>query len=1116
MLYLAHLLLWAATASAGEAESVLPPERLRCEYLCDPACIDIRRPRLSWLVRDPRRGAVQRAYQIRVARAPGHLADGLADMWDTGKVVSDRTVHVVYRGKPLESGRPYYWQVRTWDALDRPSPWSRPARWGMGLLAPGDWRAKWMADATPPPPDSPAHNGYQSGAASRPDAARWVMIDLGRVARVDAVRLYGARPFDRIPPDAPGYLFPLRLKIEVSDRAEPRTFGTVVDRTAEDVVNPGAQPLTHRFKAVDARYVRLVATRLQRRDRSSYAFALAEMEVLGRGENLARGAKATAFDSREDATWSIAKLVDGHTLGHPAGPAAPMPQPMLRKGFTIDGEIRRAMVYVTALGLYELRINGRRVGDHVLAPEWTDYGKRVLYQAYEVTSLLQPGENVVGAMLGDGWYAGRVGMSQVFRGRLRAVYGRKPKLLMQLEIELADGRRQTVATDATWRSTLQGPIRSSDIYDGETYDARREMPRWARPGFRDAGWRPVEVDDSLNLAPVAQPNEPIRVTHRLRPRRLTEPEPGVYVFDMGQNFAGCVRIRTRGRRGAQITLRHAERLNPDGTLYLAGLRGAAQTDRYILRGDPGGEVFQPHFTYHGFRYVEVTGLEERPSLESIVGLALHSNAPECSSFECSDPRLNRLWQALVWTEHSNLMGVPTDCCQRDERLPWAIPDVTQAEFFLNDLGAFVTRYAEEMRLAQGGDGGFPHMAPNVLHMPTGTPGWGEAAGVWMPWSFYVNYGDRRFLEAAYPPARRWVEHLRHSLPERICRRETFGDWLNGDTLLLSGWPRRGAAVPNDVIATAFCAHSAGITARMAHALGRRQDAQRYDRLFEEFKAALNRAFVDRQGRITGDTQAGYAIALHFDLLPEGLRSAAMGHLLAGIRRYHGHLSTGNHGTHRLLIELSRAGHHDLAYRLVTQPSCPSFGYMIRQGATAIWERWDSYVPDRSPPGPRPRWQAVGPADTYIAAGPFQDPGMDAFNHRGFVGVGEWIVRFILGIEPDEDRPGYKHFIIHPRLTEGLTYAKGSYDSIRGRIGVSWRREPESFRLDATIPPNTSATVYVPAAQAADVSEGDRRASAARGVQFLRMDGDCAAFLVRAGSYRFRSRSAGTAQARGKP
>ncbi len=1108
----AYAVLWvAACCSAGEPEAPLAPERLRCEYLSNPLGIGVRGPRLSWILRDPRRGAVQAAYQIRVAGSSERLAAGRADVWDTGKVVSDRTIHVVYRGRPLESGKSYCWQVRTWDARGRPSPWSRPARWSMGLLAPGDWKARWIGDPAPPPPDSPAHNGYQSGAAASPDAERWVMIDLGQVRRVDAVRLYGARPFDRTVPDAPGYLFPVRLRIDVSRRPDPKTFRTVVDRTAEDVVNPGAQPLTYRFPAADARYVRLVVTRLQQRDQSTYAFAVAEMEVLGHGRNLARGAKVTAVDSHQDATWSTAKLVDGDVFWHPAGPAVAMPQPILRKGFTIDGDVRRATAYVTALGLYELRMNGQRVGDHVLAPEWTDYSKRVLYQTYDVSRLLRRGENVVGALLGDGWYAGRVGMAQVFRGRLRAVYGRKPRLLVQLEMELSDGRRQTVASDGTWRSTLEGPIRSSDIYDGETYDARREMPGWDRPGFRDLRWRPVEVDDSVRPALVAQRNEPIRITHRLKPKQLTEPQPGAYVVDFGQNFAGWVRIHVQGKRGTRITLRHAERLNLDGTLYLAGLRGAPQTDRFILRGDPQGGVFQPHFTYHGFRYVEVTGLEGRPSLESIVGLAFHSDAPECSSFECSDPVLNRLWQNLVWTERSNLMGIPTDCCQRDERLPWAMPDVTQTDFFLKDLGGLVTRYAEEMRLAQGRDGGFPHMAPNVLHMPTGTPGWGEAAGVWMPWTFYVNYGDRRLLAAHYPGVRKWVEQLHGSLPDRICRRETFGDWLNGDTLLLPDWPPGGAAVPNDVIATAFSAHSARIAAEMAKALGRREDAQRYRRLFEEFRAAFNRAFVDRQGRIAGDTQAGYAIALRFDLLPEELRAAAIEHLLAAIRRYHGRLSTGNHGTHRLLIELSRAGHHDLAYRLVTGRRCPSYRYMVDQGATTIWERWDSYVPDRSPTGPRLRWQAVDPANTYVAAGPFQDPGMDALNHRGFITVGQWMMQMILGIEPDEGRPGYKRFTIHPRPPGDLTSAKGWYDSIRGRIGVHWRREPEVFQLYATIPPNSSATVYVPAAQSADVFERGWPASTAPGIEFSRMHDGCAVFRVEAGSYRFRSRRTGTAQ-----
>ncbi|MFQ5806335.1 MAG: glycoside hydrolase family 78 protein [Phycisphaerae bacterium] len=784
-----------------------------------------------------------------------------------------------------------------------------------------------------------------------------------------------------------------------------------------------------------------------------------------------------------------------------------LPAPMLRREFSLPdaASIRRATVYVTALGLYELRINGRRVGGHILAPEWTDYHKRVQYQTYDVTDLLRPGENAVAALLGDGWYAGRIGLAGIVPGGpIRGIYGRQPRLLLRLEVELseptepraqASGRVQIIVSDGSWRATTDGPIRVSDLLDGEVYDARRVMPGWDAPGFDDSSWRPVRVFDRIDARLVAQPNEPIRIVKELKPVALTQPEPGVHVFDLGQNMVGWSRVKLRGPAGTTVTLRHAEVLNPDGTIYRANLRSAAQTDRYTLRGD-GEEVFEPHFTYHGFRYVEVTGLPYKPSLDALVGCVFHSSAKSTGRFECSSPLLNQLMRNIVWTQRANLMSVPTDCPQRDERLGWMgdILAFAQTACFNMDMAAFFTKWLPDVRDAQTDDGRYPDFAPHPYDPAerfSSAPAWGDA-GVVVPWRAYVNYADTRILAQHFDSAKAWIDHIRHKNPDLLWkngRGNDYGDWLNADTLRLEGWPSSGAAVPKEVLATAFFAHSTELLSKMAAVIGREDDAQRYAALADDIKAAFNRAYVAPDGRIQGNTQAGYALALNFNLLPDSLRAAAARYMLEAFETYRGHISTGFHSTICLMQELSRNGYNDEAYRLINNRTMPSWGYAIEHGATTIWERWDGYVEGRG----------------------FQDAGMNSFSHYALGSVGEWMFRTIAGINPDEDSPGYKHFIVRPQPGGGLTWARGEYDSIHGRIVSSWKVEGTSLALEVVIPANTTATVYVPAADVDAVEESGQPAEKAEGVQFLRMDGGAAVYRVASGNYRFSVRDTGKAK-----
>jgi alpha-L-rhamnosidase len=745
----------------------------------------------------------------------------------------------------------------------------------------------------------------------------------------------------------------------------------------------------------------------------------------------------------------------GEALDKPWSETESLPSPLLRKSFIVGKEVKQAVMYVSALGLYDLHLNGQRIGDHLLAPEWTDYHRRVQYQAYDVTAALRKGENAIGAILGQGWYAGRTGLGgfQV-TGGIRGLYGRFMRLFAELHIELADGTKQVILTDPTWRYTTEGAIRGSDLMDGETYDARREIPGWDRPGFNDSSWKTVRIGMGPSL--VFQRNEPIRITRTLKPVALTEPERGTYIFDLGQNMVGWARMKLRAPAGTDIRFRFGEMLKEDGTLYRDNLRippvtpeGAPQEDHYICKGG-GVETFEPHFTYHGFRYVEVAGLPARPKSDDLTGCVFHSAADEVSEWKTSSDLLNRIMKAIRWTLLGNLHSTPTDCPQRDERLGWMgdIQVFAQTACFHLGLGAFFTKWLQDVRDAQTDDGRFPDFAPQPYDPNmrfSANPGWGDA-GVIVPWRAYVNYGDKRLLEDNFGAGTRWIEFIHRHNPHLIWENHLgstdfiYGDWLNGDTFIgLPNWPKTGGKVANEIYATAFFAYSTEIIARMATVLGKKAEAAKYEALAKKIRKAFNDAFVSKTGKIKGDTQAGYALALNFDLLPAKLRPAAARHLVAALKPYKGSMSTGIQSTVRMMLELTRCGESEAAYKLINQTTMPSWGYMVENGGTTVWERWDGWVEGRG----------------------FQSSTMNSFNHYAIGAVGEWMWRVIIGLNPDEAVPGWKHFIVKPIPGGGLTSARGDYRSMHGTIRVAWQIEEGRFKLEVTVPCNTTATVQLP-------------------------------------------------------
>lgn len=1077
--------LFLATLTGASLAQSLQVNSLQCEYRANPQGMDEVRPRLSWKLHSGERGQKQTAYRILVASTAERLQAEQGDLWDSGKVPSSETIQIAYQGQALASRARAWWKVRAWDKDGRAAPWSETASWTMGLLSPGDWKARWIAHATSVQQAETVtttgpHNGYHSELAHNRGIPKWVAIDLGKAQTLDSVRLWPARPYDW-QPDTPGFLFPVRFKIEVAEKPDFAEAQTVVDRCGEDLANPGTNAPAYQFGPVTARYVRLMAARLGVRSGNDYGLALAEMEVLSEGRNIAKGAKVTALDSIETGAWAKANLVDGRTRPESSGAGlAAKPGTHFRKEFTVPGGFKRATAYVTGLGLYELRINGQRVGEQLLAPEWTNYRKRIQYQTCDVTSCLRAGNNAAAALVGDGWYMGRL------MGIAGNAYGAYHRFLLQLEIELANGQIQTVVTDDSWRTSVDGPITQSGIYDGETFDARKGMAGWDTPGFDEVRWKPVRAVAVESVPLVWQRNEPIQVIQEFKPRAMTEPRPGLYVFDLGQNMVGWCRLKVEGPAGTTVTIRHAEMLNDDGTIYTPNLRGAPQIDRYTMRGS-GMEVYEPHFTYHGFRYVELTGLPGRPGADAVLGRVFQSAAPDAGTFECSSPLLNQLMHNVLWTQRANLMSSPTDCPQRDERFGWMgdIQAFSQTAIFNLNLAAFFTKWVQDIRDDQADDGRYPDFSPHPGNPNTGgsgTPAWGDAGTV-VPWRTYQNYGDKRILGDHFESAKRWVDYIHRNnsnLVWTVGRGGNYNDWLNGDTLIYEGWPKKGGEVPPDVLATAFFAHSTEIVAKMAGVLKRTEEAQTYRRLFDRIKDVFNQRFVAADGRITGDTQAGYALALNFNLLPEAMRPSAVRHALAGIQRYGGHLSTGIQTSHRLMLELTRFGQHAEAFRLVNLRDFPSWGLMIDNGATTIWERWDGYVKGRG----------------------FQNPGMNSFNHWAFGAVGEWVWRHIAGINPDEAEPGFKHFSIRPRGGDQLTWATGRYDSIRGLVASDWRIENGRLRLTASVPPNATATVYVPTREVAAVKEGDQPAAEAQGVRYLGLENGTAIYEVESGQYSF--------------
>ncbi|MFF3485925.1 alpha-L-rhamnosidase [Streptomyces sp. NPDC002701] len=1035
-------------AQAGTRRGALRVTAPTVEYVRHPLGIDAQRPRLSWPMSSDEPGARQSGYQIRVASSAARLTR--PDVWDSGRVVSGESVLVPYAGPRLAPRTRYFWSVRVWDADGGVSAWSEPSWWETGLMDPAQWTAQWVT-APPALTDAPSLDG-----------SAWIWFAAGEPA--DSAPA-GTRWFRRTL-DLPDPVTAATLAISADNVYAVSVNGTEVARTDLDTDHEGwRRPAVVEILAQlrTGRNVLAVAATNASEGPAGLVASLTLHTASGErrivtddswrstDEEPAADWRGTDFD---DSGWPAAKEAAVWGAG-PWGRVVPASYAanQLRHEFELPRrKVARARLYATALGLYEAHLNGRRVGRDQLAPGWTDYRERVQYQTYDVTTLVRSGANALGAYLAPGWYAGNVGMFGPHQ------YGERPALLAQLEVEYADGTRERVVSGTDWRAAA-GPIVSADLLSGETYDARRETPGWTSPGFDDRAWLDVvrAADGTAPRLIVAQVDGPVRVTEELPVQKVTEPEPGVFVLDLGRNMVGSVRLRVAGAAGTAVRLRHAEVLDPDGTLYTANLRTAAATDTYTLKGG-GEEVYEPRFTFHGFRYVEVTGFPGTPTARNLTGRVMHTSAPFTLDFETDVPMLDTLHSNITWGQRGNFLSVPTDTPARDERLGWTgdINVFAPTAAYTMESARFLTKWLVDLRDAQTAEGAFTDVAPMVGTVGNGVAGWGDA-GVTVPWSLYRAYGDRQVVEDAWPSVRAWLTYLEKHSDGLLRPASGYGDWLNVSD-----------ETPKDVIATAYFAHSADLAARMAEVLG--EDPAPYTDLFTRVRTAFRTAYVTGDGGVKGDTQTAYVLALSMDLLPDGLREAAADRLVALIEAKDWHLSTGFLGTPRLLPVLTDTGHTDVAYRLLLQRSFPSWGYQIDKGATTMWERWDSIRPD----------------------GSFQTPDMNSFNHYAYGSVGEWMYANIAGIAAG--RPGYREIVVRPRPGGGVTSARATFTSVHGPVSTRWQRRSDRFVLTCSVPPNTTAEVWIPA----DAPDAVTHTSAA----FLRSEDGCAVYRVGSGTHRF--------------
>ena len=1080
--------LYAAAPPQSSVTTGTRPLALQADALTEPLGIDTPHPELSWQLHDPRPGARQTAYQIAVfSHRPTSLTT-TPDLWDSGRVASSNSLAVPYTGPDLQPSKRYFWRVTVFDQAGKPYPVSDLSWFETGLLQQTNWHAEWI--------------GHESAElhAIRTSGATWITNPAAASDRVSHTTHNDFR-----------FAFPLPKNV-----ARAVLYATGQDTIAAWVNGTSAltaDPLPPWQQMPWGTYKTVEVTNRLRPGANLLAIAITHYQT-ARQEKLSTQTPMSAvlFVSYTDGTtelitsaapgWRAAldapdgwqQPTDKASSFKPAEPYRPSSDPFgstdtgqpwptgpvaaLRKTFSAQGKtLVSARLYATALGAYKFHLNGQPVGDQILAPGWMDFREHIPYQVFDVTAQIHPGPNAIAAYLAPGWYS--TPLRWLRQGNN---YGTtEPALKAQLRLEYSDGSVDTVATDSTWQAS-SSRITFAEIYDGETDDARLDQPGWDTAAFHEpapnaiqpeAAWQPATIVPAKEPKILAQYFPPIRAERTLSPIKITEPKPGVFILDFGQNMSAIPRLRIHGPAGTDVQLRFAEVLNPDGTLYTDNLRTAKATDHFILRGTPAPETFQPLFTFHGFRYAEITGLKSRPTPQTLQAIVLHTDAPFTTHLTTGDPMVNKLWTIIQWGQRSNFVGLPTDCPQRDERLGWTADAQVfwRTATFNMDLTTFSQKFAADIHGTQAATPMYGIYAPGL---DTANPGYGAAwsdAGVIIPWTGWIQSGNPRIIDQNWDGMEQYLAEILANNPNHLWQQKfgaAFGDWLTPTI-----------TTPEDLLATAYWAYDVSLMRQMAFATHRTADADRYAQLFDTIKSAFQQAYIRNDGFVgtvdhfpsippptihptaddqagkTVETQTGYVLALYMHLMPENLRAAAADKLVGKIRANGMRLGTGFLGTPYLLEVLTNTGHADVAYQLLLNRDYPSWGYLIDHGATTTWERWNG--------------------DTMRA-----DPSMNSYNHYAYGAVAEWLYRFAAGIDTDPADPGFHTVTLHPTFSPRLGHLDFTYSSRFGPIHSAWSinggtaarhnsTTKQNVTWKVTIPANTSAILATTRINATDLT-----------------------------------------------
>jgi alpha-L-rhamnosidase len=1062
-LVFALMLLPLLTACLGLHAATSVGE-LRCEHLENPQGIDAGQPRLSWLLESGKRDVKQSAYEILVASSRKALAAGNGDLWDSGKVASDQSVLVPYAGQALVSREECFWKVRIWDANGKASAWSDPGEWTMGILSADDWHAKWIGQ------DGVEGKNVLFGTS-------WIWFPEGEPQIAAPIETNYFRRVVTIPA---GRKIKRAIFAYTGDNECRGWLGTIDLGAWSNFKSVKWSDITARLESGKTYVFGLTGGNEGTNANPAGVIALVRIEftdgaplVIQTDEQWKVSKQATKgwqTEDFDDANWVAAKVL-GPAGMEPWGEThvpddRREPARYLRKEFAVDKRIARATVSFCGLGLSELYLNGKKVGDAVLSPAFAQYDKREYYVTYDVTKNLRRGANALGVILGNGrFYADR---DSEF---VHTVSFGWPKLLLNLRVEYADGTAQEIVSDETWKLTMDGPIVANNDYDGEEYDARKEFAGWTSPGFNDSRWPAAQIVSAPGGVLSAQMMQPIRVTGTLKPVSMKEIQPGVFIYDLGQNIAGWCRLRVTGPAGTQVTLRHAETLKPDGSLYVANLRAAKVTDIYTLKG-AGVETWEPRFVTHGFRFVELTGFPGKPDLNTIEGCVVNDDLPVAGHFRCSNDLINRIYTNIVWGTRDNYRSIPTDCPQRDERQGWLgdRSEECKGESYLFDIAPLYTKWRQDMADAQHTNGSIPDVAPAYWTIYSDNVTWPSSAII-VPSALERQFGDHASIEKNYDSAKLWIEHMLAYSTNNIIARDSYGDWCvppEEPGLIHSRDPAR--QTDRALLATAYFYYDLCLMDHYATELGKWDDAARWRQMAANFKAAFNDKFLDREkGQYSNGTQTSCVLPLAFGLVPEDMKAKIFAHLVDKLENEtHGHVGTGLIGGQYLNRVLSDNGRPDLCYTIASQKDYPSWGYMVEHGATTIWELWN---------------------------GNTADPTMNSGNHVMLIGdLVIWLYEDLAGIAPDLAQPGFQHIIMKPEPVGHLKFVEATHNSPYGLISSEWYREGNTFDWRIKIPANTTATVYVPASKPGAVK--------ADGVESVRYENGRAVYELGSGKYHF--------------